>query len=137
MNHAASRLILAAAATAVTAAQFGFGSAPANAQKPGQGAKSTSPKTRKAASAPQRTTILIDHGYTPSTVSLKAGRPVLLTLVRKETGGCGDVVDFPSLGIKRTLKAGEKTVVAFTPKKAGTIAFTCGMNMYKGQLVVK
>ncbi len=84
----------------------------------------------------QKATVTIDHGYQPSSVSVKAGRPVELTLVRKEASGCGDVVQFPGLGIKKTLKPGETTVVKFTPKKTGSIAFTCGMNMYKGQVVV-
>ena len=85
----------------------------------------------------ERATVTIDHGYQPATVAVKAGRPVQLTLVRKEIGGCGDVVNFPTLGIKRTLKAGQKTVITFTPKKVGTVAFTCGMNMYQGQVVAR
>lgn len=31
----------------------------------------------------------------------------------------------------------KKTVVKFTPKKAGTIDFACGMGMYKGSVVAK
>jgi YHS domain-containing protein len=85
----------------------------------------------------QRATIVIDGGYSPATVSVKAKRPVQLTFIRKETSGCGDVVQFPSLSVKRTLKPGEKTVISFTPAKPGTIPFTCGMGMYRGQVVVK
>ena len=58
-------------------------------------------------------------------------------MVRKEASGCGDVVQFPTLGIRRTLKAGEKTVVTFTPKKGQTLALACGMNMYRGKLVAQ
>ena len=95
------------------------------------GAAKTDPKTKV-----QKATVTIDHGYQPSSVAVKAGRPVELTLLRKEASGCGDVVQFPGLGIKKTLKPGETPVVKFTPKKTGSIAFTCGMNMYKGQVVV-
>lgn len=84
----------------------------------------------------QRATIVIDGEYHPASLSVKAGRPVQLTFVRKEEAGCGDVVQIPSLKLKRTLKPGQKTVVTFTPNKAGTIAFTCGMNMYRGQIVI-
>ncbi len=60
-----------------------------------------------------------------------------ITFVRKSSGGCdGDLV-FPSLGIIKSLKPGAKTVVKFTLKANATIAFSCGMNMYKGRVVVK
>jgi len=84
----------------------------------------------------QRATIVINGGYSPDTITVEAGRPVELTFVRKETSGCGDVVQFPSLGLKRSLKTGQKAVVTFTPKKAETVSFTCGMKMYRGQVVV-
>jgi YHS domain-containing protein/plastocyanin len=93
-------------------------------------------KPARAATA-QRARVAIDLGYKPDVVTAKAGRPVQITFVRQEKGGCGEVVQFPGLGIKRTLKAGEKTVVSFTPKKAGTIKFTCGMDMYQGRVVVR
>ncbi len=60
-----------------------------------------------------------------------------MTRQASEESGCGDVVRFPGLGIERTLKTGQKTVVTFTPKKAGTTAFTCGMGMYRGQVVAR
>lgn len=104
--------------------------APQSASQTQKAAK-TDPKTKV-----QKATVTINHGYQPSRVTVKAGRPVELTLVRKEASGCGDVVQFPGLGIKKTLKPGETTVVKFTPKKTGSIAFTCGMNMYKGQVIV-
>jgi YHS domain-containing protein/plastocyanin len=85
----------------------------------------------------QRATIVINGQYQPATVTIRAGRPVELTFVRQEASGCGDVVQFPSLGVKRTLKTGEKAVVSFTPSKPGTVPFTCGMSMYRGQVVVK
>lgn len=85
----------------------------------------------------QKATVVIDGGYRPAVVTVKAGRPVQLTFVRREKSGCGNVVRFPGLNIERTLKTGQKTVVAFTPKKAGAVAFTCGMGMYKGQVVAK
>jgi hypothetical protein len=84
----------------------------------------------------QRATIVINGGYEPATVSVKAGRPVELVFHLKEQAGCGQVLHFPSLGIKRELKAGGKTVVSFTPKKSGAVPFTCGMAMYRGQVVV-
>jgi YHS domain-containing protein len=85
----------------------------------------------------QRATIVVDGGYAPTTIRVSAGRPVQLTFVRKEASGCGDVVQFPTLGLTRTLVSGQETVIAFTPRKAGTVPFTCGMSMYRGQVIVK
>jgi YHS domain-containing protein len=85
----------------------------------------------------QRATIVIDGEYQPASVTVRAGRPVALTFVRKEDAGCGDVVQIPSLRLKRALEPGRKTVVTFTPRKTGAIPFTCGMGMYRGQVIVK
>ena len=85
----------------------------------------------------QKVTVVIDGGYTPSTVTAKVGKPIVLTFFRKEKSGCGNQVVFKTLGIKKEVETGHKVVVKITPKKAGLIAFTCGMGMYKGQIVVK
>jgi YHS domain-containing protein len=105
----------------------------------GTGAATTSrPGKARQQSGIQRATILIEESeYRPAVVAVKAGRPVELTFIRKDKTGCGEVVQFPSLGLKRSLQPGERAVVTFTPKKAGIIAFTCGMSMYHGQVVVK
>jgi plastocyanin domain-containing protein len=68
---------------------------------------------------------------------LFAVSPVHLTLLRKEQSGCGDVVQFPTLGLKRSVKTGAKAVITFTPREAGAIPFTCGMKMYRGQVIAK
>ncbi|HTE18919.1 MAG TPA: cupredoxin domain-containing protein, partial [Armatimonadota bacterium] len=105
-------------------------------------AKSAAPRPAASGkSAPkagvQQATIAIDGEYQPAQVSVRAGKPVRLTFVRKKGDGCGDVVQFPTLGLKRTLKHGETATVVFTPKRAGAIPFTCGMKMYKGQVVAR
>ncbi len=100
----------------------------------GSVAKTTPAATSRGA---QRATVVIDGEYLPAKVSVKAGQPVALTFVLKEKAGCGEVLQFPSLGIKRKLKPGQKTVVTFTPKKSGMVPFTCGMEMYKGQVAVR
>jgi plastocyanin domain-containing protein len=43
---------------------------------------------------------------------------------------------FPGLKITNELKA-PKTVIAFTPKKAGKFAFTCSIGRYEGIITVK
>lgn len=84
----------------------------------------------------QRATIVVDNGYKPAAIKVKVGRPVRLTFVGKSLG-CGDELVFKSMNIRKTLAQGKNTIVAFTPRKKGTYAFTCGMGMYKGSVVVK
>ncbi len=94
------------------------------------------PAPKATASAVQKITVKVDGTYSPALVTVKAGKPVEITFIKGKNVGCGGTVVFKSLGITKELKA-EKTVVAFTPKKAGSIAFTCPMGMYEGSVTVK
>lgn len=84
----------------------------------------------------QKSTITVDNGFSPKTITVKAGQPVQLTFDTKRRG-CATTVNFSSLGISKGLKDGAKTIVTFTPKKPGTITYSCPMNMYKGTIIVK
>ncbi len=81
-------------------------------------------------------TIVVAGGYEPSEVRLKKGVPARLRFVRKDSGGCTEQLLIPDFGVKQALPGLTETVVEFTPDKAGTFAFTCGMRMVKGTLVV-
>lgn len=81
--------------------------------------------------------IVVDGGYSPATVTVKAGRPVRLVFDRRDTGACSDEVVFPDFGIKRFLPTGKKTVIEITPAKAGRYDFTCGMSMHRGALIAE
>ncbi len=84
----------------------------------------------------QRATIVVDHGFNPANLSLKAGRPVQLTFDVKHRD-CASSVVFEGMKLSKPLTNGKKTIVSFTPKKAGTIAYGCPMKMMKGSLTVK
>jgi len=85
----------------------------------------------------QEQTIVVDGGYTPAAVRVKAGKPVKLVFDRRDTGGCSEEVVFPDFGIRRFLPTGTKTVIEITPPKAGRYEFTCGMSMLHGALVAE
>lgn len=85
----------------------------------------------------QEVTITVRGGYEPAGVRVKKGAPVRLVFDRQETSGCSEEIVFPEFGIKRFLPAHQKTAVEFTPEKAGTYEFTCGMSMLRGQLTVE
>ena len=84
----------------------------------------------------QEVTVQVKGGYSPATVKVKKGAPVRLVFDRQETSGCSEEVVLPEFGIKRVLPAHQKTTVEFTPERAGTYEFTCGMSMLRGQLTV-
>jgi hypothetical protein len=78
-----------------------------------------------------------EKGFEPDTVTLRAGVPARLTLVRTTDKTCATEVVFPALNIKRALPLNEPVVIEFTPAKSGDMAFACGMNMLKGVVVVQ
>lgn len=76
-------------------------------------------------------------GYHPEQVGAKAGQLVHLVFKRTTEKGCGNQVVFPSLNIKKDLPVGQEVPVDVTMPASGSLAFTCGMDMYKGSLIVK
>ena len=81
--------------------------------------------------------IVVDGGYSPSTVHVKAGQPVRLVFDRKDTSSCSEEVVFPAFGIRKYLPTGQRTVIEVTPPAAGTYEFMCGMSMLRGALVAE
>ena len=93
--------------------------------------------TADAGTGLQRARIVVQGGYSPATIRVRAGRPVRLEFDRQETSGCTEEVVFPDFGIRSYLPAHRITPVEFTPARAGTFEFTCGMAMVRGTLVVE
>jgi plastocyanin domain-containing protein len=85
----------------------------------------------------QEVKVTVKGGYNPDVILVKKGRPVRLYFYRDETDDCSDTIVFGDFGIRKPLPAFQTTVVEFTPKKEGEYAFTCGMGMLRGKLIVK
>ena len=90
-----------------------------------------------ATSSASEVTIVVDGGYTPSTVVVKAGQPVRLVFDRRDTGGCSEEVVFPDFRIRRFLPTGQKTSIDITAPAPGRYEFMCGMSMLRGALVAE
>jgi plastocyanin domain-containing protein len=76
-------------------------------------------------------------GFAPSRFTVRKNIPVRLRFIRKVEVTCAtDFVIF-DYDIKRELPLNEPLIVEFTPEKAGTISFACGMNMQRGKIVVR
>lgn len=76
-------------------------------------------------------------GFEPSEIKVKKGEPISLAFYRKDSNNCGDEVVFPKLNIKKQLPVGQTVLVEITPQESGELAFTCGMNMMKGKILVQ
>jgi plastocyanin domain-containing protein len=85
----------------------------------------------------QRTRVVVNGGYAPSTIRVEPGRRVRLEFDRQETSGCTEEVVLPEFGIRTYLPAHKITAVEFTPTKPGRYEFTCGMAMVRGTILVE
>jgi len=84
----------------------------------------------------QRVQVTIRGGYSPNVIQVRQGVPVEIEFDRQETGDCSSRVVFPDLHLSAALPAHQRTSVRFTPQRAGSFGFACGMNMIRGTLVV-
>lgn len=76
-------------------------------------------------------------GFSPSSINVKKGETAKIAFFRQDANNCGGEVVFPKLKVKKTLPAGQTTVVEIKPQESGEIAFACGMDMMKGKIVVQ
>jgi plastocyanin domain-containing protein len=97
------------------------------------GAVSTSAKPRKIKTVRIN---ISESGYAPASVSVKKGHTVRLVFYRSDANNCGEELVFPALNIKREIPVGKQVIVTLTPKRAGEISFACGMDMYRGKILV-
>jgi len=77
------------------------------------------------------------RGYTPAEVAATAGEPLRLVFTRTTDRGCGQQRVFPELQIRRDLPRDEPVAVDITVPASGRVGFTCGMDMYRGAVVVQ
>lgn len=85
----------------------------------------------------QQVDIVVKGGYSPNVIEVEHGKPVQLNFYRDEEGTCSEELLLPDFNIRRDLAPFKTTAIEFLPKQAGTFAFTCGMHMLRGSLVVK
>lgn len=93
-------------------------------------------RAASTSSGPQEVAVRVDGGNSPAAVQVSAGRPVRLSFERADASPCSEEVVLPDFGIRRFLPTGKVTAIDFTPERAGTYEFTCGMGMLRGRLIV-
>ncbi|MGD9564471.1 MAG: cupredoxin domain-containing protein [Pyrinomonadaceae bacterium] len=93
-------------------------------------------QTRKAVRSQSAKVVIGNYGYEPASLRLKRGVPAKVTFLRVSESTCATEVVFAEYGIRRELPLNRAVTVSFTPRKTGEFAFTCGMNMHRGKLIV-
>jgi plastocyanin domain-containing protein len=92
-----------------------------------------------AAAPPGSRTVNVGVGtsYTPSEITASPGEALHLVFTRTTDEGCGQQLVFPDLDIQRDLPLDQPVAVDVTAPASGRLAFTCGMAMYRGAIVVR
>jgi len=81
--------------------------------------------------------VTVKGGYQPAIIVAKAGQLLRLNFTRREASLCGEEVVLPDFGKRAHLPKDKTVPVEVTPEKPGEYEFTCGMNMYRGKLIVE
>jgi len=76
-------------------------------------------------------------GFEPARITAASGTPLTLVFHREDAQNCVNAVVFPELGIRKTLPAGDTVVVVIPSSGPREYHFACGMNMYRGALVIR
>jgi plastocyanin domain-containing protein len=96
------------------------------------------PAAEHTADGRQVITVKVDaDGYHPAEARAKAGQPVRLVLTRTTDDGCGQELVIPSLNVKRDLPLNQPVSFDLTMPASGAVKFACGMDMYRGSIVVE
>jgi plastocyanin domain-containing protein len=77
------------------------------------------------------------EGFVPKEIKVKAGQPVKLQVTRKIEKTCAKDIVIKDYGINQPLPLDQTVTVTFTPSKAGSSRFACGMDMIAGVIVAE
>ncbi|AUX21318.1 hypothetical protein SOCEGT47_017990 [Sorangium cellulosum] len=77
-----------------------------------------------------------DSGFSPSTIELKKGEPVVLRFTRTTKSECLKAIAIPDLKIEKDLPLNVPVEVAVTPEKEGKMVLQCWMAMIKATINV-
>lgn len=84
----------------------------------------------------QKIEVIVDGGYKPELVQLKAGVPAEITFLRKSSSSCFDEVLLPDFGQQAKLPVNQPHTFIVQPDKEGVFTYSCGMHMFFGKIEV-
>ena len=77
------------------------------------------------------------EGFVPAQVKVKANQPVKLVVTRKTDRTCAKEIVIKDFGINKPLPLNQPVEITFTPTKAGSFRYACGMDMITGVITVE
>ncbi len=78
-----------------------------------------------------------DTAFEPARIEVRQGERVVLEFTRVSETSCATEVSVPSLQIRKALPLNVPVRVELRAAETGEIAFSCGMAMLKGTVVVR
>jgi plastocyanin domain-containing protein len=81
--------------------------------------------------------ITVSGGYSPEVIAIPKGKPTTITFLRTDPNSCLEEVVLGDFKIKKHLPLNQKVSVVITPQTVGEFTYACGMNMYRGKIIVK
>ena len=78
-----------------------------------------------------------ERGFTPAAVETQHGSKLTLRFTRTTEATCADKVVFPEANIEQALPLKQPVDVIVPTDKARTLAFQCGMGMFKSSVVIR
>lgn len=93
-------------------------------------------KKDSAVSVTDSVEIVVEGGYSPSTISIVKGKTTKLHFFRKDASSCLEEIVIPDFKIKKYLPLNKTTTIEIKPETAGEFSMSCGMNMFHGKIIV-
>ena len=76
-------------------------------------------------------------GFIPNNITMKKDAPLKLAFYRADADNCATEVVFKDFNVTKKLPLNEVVLIDLPAGKSGELNFACGMNMFKGKLIVE